>query len=168
MLEDNLMGCYCNLLVLTQAFEYTTAIIVPVMVCASIETNGLRPIIFILGVKSREIISVTLVLWFVMSKIVLTWEPVLNLVFYQFGKTSDHGFGCWRGNKKKEYKQLKELSAFLPQAQLSPNTYSNPSLVLASLIFTLYYVQCSSLWLGRWREVQEVGSCAIKVYFCSS
>lgn len=93
MLEDNLMG-YCNLLVLTQAFEYTTAIIVPVMVCTSIETNGLRPIIFILGVKSREIISVTLVLWLVMSKIVLTWEPVLNLVFYQFGKTPDHGFGC--------------------------------------------------------------------------
>lgn len=56
MLKDNLMGCYCNLLLLTQGFEYTAAIIVPVMVCTSIETNRLRPIIFILGVKSREII----------------------------------------------------------------------------------------------------------------
>lgn len=86
MLKDNLVGCYCNLLVLAQAFEYTTAIIVPVMVCTSIETNGLRPIIFILGVKSREIISVTLVLWFVMSRIVLTWEPLLNLIFINLEK----------------------------------------------------------------------------------
>lgn len=93
MLEDNLMGCYCNLLVLTQAFEYTAAIIVSVMVCTSIETNGLRPIFFILGVKSREIISVTSVLWFFISKMVLTWEPLLNLIFYQLGKSSDHGFG---------------------------------------------------------------------------
>lgn len=86
MLKDNLMGCFCNLLVLTQAFEYATAIIVPVMVCTSIETNGLRRIIFILGMKSREIISVTSVLWFVMSKIVVSWEPLLNLIFYLLGK----------------------------------------------------------------------------------
>lgn len=86
MLKDNLMGCYCNLLVLTQAFEYTAAIIVPMMVCTSIETNGLRPIIFILGVKYREMIYVALVVWFVMSKIVMTWEPLLNLIFLSVRK----------------------------------------------------------------------------------
>lgn len=90
MLKDNLTGCYCNLFVFPQAIEYTTAIIIPMMVCTSTETKRLMPIIFLLSMKSKEIISVTLVLRFIMSKTVLTWETLLNLIFYQL---TDHGFG---------------------------------------------------------------------------
>lgn len=63
------------------------------MVCTSTETKRLKPIIFLLSVKPKEIIPVSLVLWFVMSKVVLTWESLLNLIFYLLTETSDHGFG---------------------------------------------------------------------------
>lgn len=93
MLKDTLMGCYYNLFVFPQAIEYTTAIIILMMFCTSTETKRLKPVVFLLNVKPKEIISVTLVLQFVMSRTVLTWESLLNLIFYQLTETSDHGFG---------------------------------------------------------------------------
>ena len=93
MLKDNVTGCYCNLFVFPQAIEYTAAIIIAMIVCTSTETKRPKPFIFLLSMKPKEIISVTLVLWFVMSKTVLTRESLLNLIFYQLTETSDHGFG---------------------------------------------------------------------------
>lgn len=57
MLKDNLTGCYCNLFVFPRAIEYATAIIIPMMVCTSTEAKRLKPIIFLLSVKPKEIIS---------------------------------------------------------------------------------------------------------------
>lgn len=72
MLKDSPAGCYCNLFVFLQAIEYTSVIIIPMMVCRSTATKRLKPISFLFIVKPKEIISFTLVLQFVMNKTVLS------------------------------------------------------------------------------------------------